>query len=121
MNCDCNAGEVTIVVFGAALFLASVVLEAVRLTLMQVVLQSKDSSMDAVSLMFHIAPICFMALLVPCIFLEVSQVLARGAESALPIGPGLLSCLLALGKYCTCRHQRLLAMQPYAASPVPQA
>jgi hypothetical protein len=86
------------VALGVVMHMASAVLEAIRLTLVQLLLHSKGVQMNAFSTMYYVAPVCFVGLLAPCVMLEVRQVLVRGTQQVPPYGPALASCLLAYGE-----------------------
>lgn len=53
---------------------ASLLSEAVRLTLVQLLLQHRGFKLNPVSTMYHISPVCFMALLIPLATLEAEEV-----------------------------------------------
>lgn len=91
------AGEVNFSLPGLAYQLASVVTESVRLVLMQLLLQSRGLRLNPITTLYYVAPCCFVALLVPFLFLEAGTL---WAEPRLRIPPALLlaSALAAFGE-----------------------
>ena len=59
---------------GVLALAASLASEAVRLTLVQLLLQHRGFKLNPISTMYHISPVCFMALLVPLAVLEADKV-----------------------------------------------
>lgn len=53
---------------------ASLLSEAVRLTLVQLLLQQRGFKLNPISTMYHISPVCFTALLIPLATLEAEKV-----------------------------------------------
>lgn len=74
-------GEVHFVMFGVALQVLSIISEALRLTLVQLLLQRKGITMNPVSTMFYVSPVCFVALLLPLAALEVPRLAVSGVQS----------------------------------------
>lgn len=70
-------GEVVFVLLGVLFQGASLLSEAVRLTLVQLLLQQRGFKLNPISTMYHISPVCFMALLIPLATLEAEKVCDR--------------------------------------------
>lgn len=84
-------GEVVFVLLGVLFQGASLLSEAVRLTLVQLLLQQRGFKLNPISTMYHISPVCFMALLIPLATLEAEKVLTHEWK----IGLGTLLCSAA--------------------------
>jgi hypothetical protein len=69
-----QTGEVVFVLLGVLFQGASLLSEAVRLTLVQLLLQQRGFKLNPISTMYHISPVCFMALLIPLATLEAEKV-----------------------------------------------
>jgi hypothetical protein len=80
-------GEVVFVVVGVALQLGANVAEACRLSLVQILLQSKGIKLNPVQTLAYIAPACLGFMVVPCLILEGPKVLAAAGSK---VGPVLL-------------------------------
>lgn len=52
----------------------SLLSEALRLTLVQLLLQQRGFKLNPISTMYFISPVCFMALLIPLAVLEAEKV-----------------------------------------------
>jgi hypothetical protein len=78
------------------------VLEAVRVTLVQILLQSQDIRLNAISSMYYVAPVCLVGLLVPFALLEAPKLFIRDDVDHLeaPYLTAVTSCFLAFGKMC---------------------
>lgn len=68
------AGELVFVLVGVICQGVSLLSEALRLTLVQVLLQRRGFTLTPLSTMYHISPVCLAALLVPLATLEAEQV-----------------------------------------------
>lgn len=64
----------------------SMVSEATRLTLVQILLQGRGIKLNPITTMYHISPVCLVCLVIPFAALEAEQL----ASHAWQIGPGLL-------------------------------
>jgi hypothetical protein len=62
------------VLVGVAYQCVSMVSEATRLTLVQLLLQRKGFKLNPVTTMYYVSPVCLAALLVPMVTLEAKQV-----------------------------------------------
>lgn len=69
-----GAGEVFFVAQGVILQLSSVVTEAVRVTLVQILLQRRGITLNPLSTVYHIAPVCFACLVIPFVLLELPRI-----------------------------------------------
>lgn len=78
---------------GVLALAASLASEAVRLTLVQLLLQHRGFKLNPISTMYHISPVCFMALLVPLAVLEADKVSMQW-PAGLGIGSGHCPCRL---------------------------
>lgn len=65
---------------------ASMVSEATRLTLVQILLQGKGIKLNPITTMYYISPVCLACLLIPFAVLEAETL----ASYQWTIGPGLL-------------------------------
>lgn len=63
-------GEAKFDLFGVVLQLGAVVVEATRLVLIQILLNSKGVSLNAISTLYYVAPCCLVFLFVPWVFVE---------------------------------------------------
>lgn len=81
-------GELVWVGVGVAEQAASLVAEALRLTLVQLLLQRRGVRLDPMAAMHHVSPVCLAALLVPFALLEARAV--AGHSWAVGVSPGLL-------------------------------
>jgi hypothetical protein len=61
------------VVVGVALQCGSIVTESIRLTLVQILLQSRGIKLNPISTLYHIAPCCFVFLFLPFTYIELPQ------------------------------------------------
>lgn len=93
-----TAGELHFVVLGVALQIASIFTESIRLTLVQILLQAKGVKLNPITTMYHIAPVCFVCLIVPFAFWEAESLVTHGVT----VGAGVLlaSAASAFGE-CT--------------------
>jgi hypothetical protein len=79
---------VVFVVVGVVLQLGANVAEACRLSLVQILLQSKGIKLNPVQTLCYVAPACLGFMILPCLILEGPKVLA--ATGTTKVGPGLL-------------------------------
>ncbi|KAF8066272.1 ADIPOR3 [Scenedesmus sp. PABB004] len=84
------AGEVVLSLAGLALQCGSMAAEAVRLTLVQLLLQARGIKLNPITTMFHVCPVCLACLLLPFAALEARRLAAHHAARAWRVGPGLL-------------------------------
>lgn len=75
---------------GVLLQCASIVSESFRLTLVQIFLQRRGIKLNPVSTLYHIAPVCFAFLAIPCIMLELPAMSAAHASGELVLDVPLL-------------------------------
>ncbi|MEW5298216.1 MAG: hypothetical protein WDW38_001058 [Sanguina aurantia] len=68
-------GEIDFVVMGVVLQAGSIACEAVRLTLVQILLQKRGIRMNPVSSLYHIAPCCFVFLFLPFTYIELPRMM----------------------------------------------
>eukprot|EP00898_Chlorokybus_atmophyticus_P005990 jgi/Chlat1/6392/Chrsp44S05840 len=64
-------GEINFVPTGVFIQLAAIVAEAVRLVMVQILLTSQGVTMNPITSLYYISPVCFLFLLVPFTFLEL--------------------------------------------------
>jgi len=64
-------GELNFNVFGVALQLGSIIAESIRLTLVQLLLQSRGLKLNPITTLYYVSPCCFVFLLVPFFGLEL--------------------------------------------------
>jgi hypothetical protein len=75
--CIASYGEILFVAHGVMLQVASIVTESFRLTLVQILLQQRGIKLNPISTLYHIAPVCFMFLLLPFVYIELPQMYAQ--------------------------------------------
>ncbi|KAJ9533354.1 hypothetical protein QJQ45_026415 [Haematococcus lacustris] len=68
-------GEILFVWVGVILQAASICTESVRLTLVQILLQSRGIKMNPISSLYHIAPCCFVFLALPFTYIELPKMM----------------------------------------------
>ncbi len=68
-------GEVRFVAVGVILQMCSIVCEAVRLALVQILLQGTGVKLNPITTMCHISPACFAFLAVACLWWEVPKLM----------------------------------------------
>ena len=68
-------GELNFNVVGVALQMASVVIEAVRLIMVQILLQSKGLKMNPITSLYYISPVCFVCIILPYAMLELPKMM----------------------------------------------
>eukprot|EP00878_Enallax_costatus_P038034 GHUV01043166.1.p1 GENE.GHUV01043166.1~~GHUV01043166.1.p1 ORF type:complete len:281 (+),score=83.26 GHUV01043166.1:789-1631(+) len=79
-------GEVVFVLVGFLSQCASMVSEATRLTLVQILLQGQGIKLNPITTMYYISPVCLACLLIPFAVFEAERL----ASYTWHIGPGLL-------------------------------
>ena len=87
--------ELKFVLAGVVLQLASNVTEAVRLTLVQILLQRRGIKLNPVTTMYHLAPVCLGFLALPFAFIEASRLMS--GTVTVRYGLLLLSAAAAFG------------------------
>lgn len=70
-------GEVDLVVLGLILLLISMFLEAIRLTMVQQLIQSSGIRFNPITTLYYIAPLAALCLSVPCMYMELRSALAH--------------------------------------------
>lgn len=71
-------GELNFNAFGFSLQIASCVIEAVRLSLIQILLQRRGLKMNPITTLYYIAPACFVCLLVPFFAVDYPKMFPAG-------------------------------------------
>lgn len=66
-------GEINFIWMGVILQLASIVTESSRLTLVQLLLQSRGLKLNPITSLYYISPCCFAFLSIPFMLFEVSS------------------------------------------------
>ncbi|XP_055831319.1 probable sugar phosphate/phosphate translocator At4g32390 [Solanum dulcamara] len=64
--------------FGVSLQLLSVLVEATRLVMIQILLNSKGIKLNPIATLYYVAPSCFVFLSIPWVFLELPVLKERG-------------------------------------------
>jgi len=72
----CAIGEVNLIVVGVVVQLSSLAFEALRLTLIQVLINSKGYNMNPMQSLYYVSPACLICLIVPFFFVEYPRILA---------------------------------------------
>jgi hypothetical protein len=67
-------GELNFNAYGAALQLGSILAESLRLTLVQLLLQSRGLKLNPITTLYYVSPCCFVFLLVPFFGLELLSI-----------------------------------------------
>jgi len=86
-----SAGELAFSSVGVALQLASVCTEAARLTLVQLLLQSRGLALNPVTTLYHVAPASLVALAGPWAALEAGPLLVGIRAGSVPLNPWVLA------------------------------
>jgi hypothetical protein len=68
---ECSVGELEFVLEGFLYQLVAVVMESVRLTLVQILLQRRGLKLNPITTLYYVAPCCFVCLLPLFFALEV--------------------------------------------------
>ncbi|KAG2501749.1 hypothetical protein HYH03_000249 [Edaphochlamys debaryana] len=69
----CAIGELNLVFTGVVQQLTALGFEAMRLTMVQVLINSKGYNMNPIQSLYYVSPSCFMCLLVPWLFVEMGK------------------------------------------------
>jgi hypothetical protein len=69
-------GEVNFNLVGVAFQLSSIVMESVRLVLVQILLQSRGLKLNPITTLYYVAPCCFAFLLLPFFSLEAKAIVS---------------------------------------------
>lgn len=80
----CTLGEANLVIKGLVYQLAALGFEAVRLTMIQVLMNSKGFSMNPLQSLYYVAPACFLCLLVPLSLIELRPLMEMTNWSIYP-------------------------------------
>ncbi|WIA28015.1 hypothetical protein OEZ86_010603 [Tetradesmus obliquus] len=92
----CALGEVNLVLLGLAQQLTALGFEAMRLTLVQVLMNSKGYNMNPLQSLYYVSPACFISLLLPFLCVEYPRIVAAQAEHSIHFNaPVLLANALA--------------------------
>jgi hypothetical protein len=93
------AGEVVFIWAGVIFQVASMLSEATRLTLVQLLLQSKGIKFNPITTLYYVAPVCLACLLIPLATLETEQLMSHDWN----LHPGLipLSAVAAFALNCS--------------------
>ncbi|CAD7702977.1 unnamed protein product [Ostreobium quekettii] len=86
----CGLGEVDLVATGLLQQLAALLLEAMRLTLVQVLMTSSGYAMNPLQSLYYVSPACLACLLLPFLRLELPELLLRLADPELRISAPVL-------------------------------
>ncbi|GMH44114.1 hypothetical protein BSKO_12048 [Bryopsis sp. KO-2023] len=73
----CAIGEANLVVKGLVQQLLALVFEATRLTMIQVLINSKGLKMNPLQSLYYVSPACFVGLLIPFSLVEFDQLTTR--------------------------------------------
>ena len=97
-------GELRFVLVGVLLQCGSLVSEALRLTLIQILLQRRGIKLNPVTTMYYVSPVCFAFLVVPFVAWEAQALLADGGArvDALALGASVLSAFGESLFLCVC-------------------
>lgn len=77
-------GELNFNIVGVMYQLSGILLESIRLVLVQILLQSRGLKLNPVTTLYYVAPCCFGFLLVPFCFLEYGKIMN---DAALVVSP----------------------------------
>jgi hypothetical protein len=94
-----SAGEMVFVLIGVVYQCTSLLSEATRLTLVQLLLQARGIKLNPISTMYFVSPVCFVFLVIPMALLELQEVLAHPWK----VGPAnlLASAAMAFALNCS--------------------
>uniref|UniRef100_A0A383VIL4 Sugar phosphate transporter domain-containing protein n=1 Tax=Tetradesmus obliquus TaxID=3088 RepID=A0A383VIL4_TETOB len=92
-------GELMFVFVGVVFQVASLLSEATRLTMVQLLLQSKGIKLNPITSLYYIAPVCLMCLLLPLGALEANRI--REHKWSLHPGIVVLSAVAAFALNCS--------------------
>jgi len=89
-------GEIDFVLVGVLMQMAAILTESTRLTLVQLLLQSRGIKLNPITSLYYIAPCCFVFLAIPFGLYELPILMA---DTAIKFNPWilLLNCLTAFG------------------------
>ncbi|KAK9786902.1 hypothetical protein WJX73_006101 [Symbiochloris irregularis] len=82
----CAVGEVNLVVKGVVQQLLALFFEAARLTLVQILINSKGLNMNPLQSLYYVSPACFLCLLLPFVSIELGPILR---DSSLVFSPSV--------------------------------
>lgn len=88
------------VAVGVVLQLSCNLAEAIRLSLVQILLQQQGVRLNPVQTLAYVAPACLVFLLLPCLLLEAPQVLEH-TKGRVGLGSLLASAMMAFGLNCS--------------------
>ncbi|KAF6253046.1 solute carrier protein [Scenedesmus sp. NREL 46B-D3] len=92
----CALGEVNLVLLGLLEQLTALGFEAMRLTLVQVLMNSKGYNMNPLQSLYYVSPACFISLLLPFLCVECPRIMAAQADNSIHFNaPVLLANALA--------------------------
>jgi len=92
--CIASYGEINFIWMGVILQLASIVTESSRLTLVQLLLQSRGLKLNPITSLYYISPCCFAFLSIPFMLFEAPKLLNDTGYN-FDVGMMLLNCLAA--------------------------
>eukprot|EP00775_Hariotina_reticulata_P005138 gene5138-5378_t len=91
-------GEMVFVLIGVLYQCASLLSEATRLTMVQLLLQARGIKFNPISTMYYVSPVCFVFLVIPMAVLELQRVLAHPWK----LGPTTLVASAAMAFALNC-------------------
>lgn len=94
--CIASYGEINFIWAGVILQLASIATESSRLTLVQLLLQSRGLKLNPITSLYYISPCCFAFLAVPFALYEAPRLMADDSYR-FDSGVMFLNCLAAFG------------------------
>lgn len=89
-------GELNFVLFGVMLQMASILTESTRLSLVQILLQSRGLKLNPLTTLYYVAPCCSLFLAVPFAFIELPKMLSD-EDLKLDFFTFFANCCVALG------------------------
>jgi len=72
----CAIGEVNLILKGVVQQLMALLFEATRLTMVQILINSRGLNMNPIQSIYYVSPACFVSLAIPFVFLEIPHMQA---------------------------------------------
>uniref|UniRef100_A0A061RF95 Plastidic phosphate translocator-like protein n=1 Tax=Tetraselmis sp. GSL018 TaxID=582737 RepID=A0A061RF95_9CHLO len=94
--CIASFGEINFVVAGVVMQLMSIVMESSRLTLVQLLLQSRGLKLNPITSLYYISPACFVFLSIPFALYEAPRMMSD-TNWKFGFWIMLLNCVVAFG------------------------
>jgi drug/metabolite transporter (DMT)-like permease len=80
-------GEINFIWKGVFVQLVGIVMEALRLVLVQILLHSEQLSLNSITTMYFISPVCFLFLIFPFCYMELPILLSKASQHTMLYDP----------------------------------